>query len=363
MFRKLWFRLALWFVALLCAFFVLFTLAYIVVDIAFLATLSEAEREAFFAADDLSAALDPISENVTILLGLGVAIPLSVFASTILAMRITKPISDVGQAAQAVASGNLSARAPVPRSQEGGEIGALIENVNSLLDMVQASDQQIKEDAAAIAHELRTPLAALQMKLHGMIDGVVDVSTDELQRLLAQSQVLARVVEDLRTLSLASRGDLTLVPAKTDLMALVRSVVGIHAKPLDTAQITVVLAGEAVVADVDPDRMRQALSNLIENAIRYAAEGETLDISVSADQDTARLVVADRGPGLDVDFRAVVFEPFQRAEASRSRELGGSGLGLSIVKAIAEAHGGSVGARPRDGGGLEIHIDLPLTNA
>ena len=358
--KRLWFRLAVWFVAFLTLFFVLFIVAFLLVDFAFVESMTEGDKQAYFAADDRVSELDPVPEEAAFLLVLLVAIPLSVLASVLIALRITRPITQVGAVAQLVVNGDLSARAHLPRNQQGSEIGTLIENVNSLLDMVQASDTRVRTDAAAIAHELRTPLAALQMKLHGMIDGVVPVSGDELKRLLAQTQVLARVVDDLRTLSLASQGALTLVRSQTDLLRLAQSAVEMHARPLDEAGIAAQVGGDTVVAQVDPDRLRQTLSNLIENAIRYASEGGVIDIHVCEEQGQAVLRVADRGPGLGVSFQSVVFEPFQRAEASRSREFGGSGLGLSIVKAIAEAHGGTVQAHTRDGGGLEIALTLPM---
>lgn len=360
---RLWFRLALWFAVIVVAFFVIVTIVYLFVDLALVEAMSDAEREAYSAADDLIGELDPISEGATFLLMLIVAIPLSIFAGALVALRITHPITNVGEAAQQVVNGELSARASLPRNQRGTEIGELVGNVNSLLDMVQASDERIKTDAAAIAHELRTPLAALQMKLHGMIDGVVDVSQEELQRLLAQSQVLSRVVDDLRTLSLASHGELTLVKSDTDLVLLAQSAIDVHAKPLEMAGIAANVIGDAITGYVDPDRIRQALSNLIENVIRYASDGGSIDILVSNKGDNVEIRVSDRGPGLGLNFRSVVFEPFQREEESRSREFGGSGLGLSIVKAIAEAHGGSVEARIREGGGLDVVISLPLRNS
>lgn len=358
--KQLWFRLALWFAAIVILFFIIVTVLYVFLDLALVDAMTEAEREAYFEADEVIGDLDPISEGATFLLMFVVAIPLSVLAGALVSLRITRPITNVGKAAQQVVNGQLSARAELPRSQRGSEIGALVENVNSLLDMVEVSDERVKTDAAAIAHELRTPLAALQMKLHGMIDGVVDVSDDELKRLLSQSQVLSRVVDDLRTLSLASHDQLTLIKTKTDLLTLARSAIEVHAKPLGLAGMSAQVHGVSVIGFVDPDRIRQALSNLIENAIRYASDGQSIEINVSAKQGAAEIRVSDRGPGLGLNFRSVVFEPFQREEESRSREFGGSGLGLSIVKAIAEAHNGTVEAAMRDEGGLDVVVKLPL---
>ncbi|MEJ8562947.1 ATP-binding protein [Yoonia sp. GPGPB17] len=352
--------MVLWFAAILIAFFVLVTFIYLMVDLALVQAMTDEERVAYLRVDDLISELDPVSESTTFLLVILVTVPLSILAGAIVALKITRPITNVGEVAQKVVNGELSARADLAKNQRGSEIGDLVENVNSLLDMVQASDERIKTDAAAIAHELRTPLAALQMKLHGMIDGVVDVSAEELKRLLAQSQVLSRVVDDLRTLSLASHGELMLVRSKTDLLALARSALEVHSRSLDQANMKATVSGDAAVGMIDPDRMRQALSNLIENSIRYAAEGGVIDIHVAGHGETADIKISDRGPGLGLSFRSVVFEPFQREEDSRSREFGGSGLGLSIVKAIAQAHGGTVQATGRNGGGLDIVITLPL---
>lgn len=356
--NRLWFRLTLWFAVILLAFFVLVSLIYTMLDQAVLSQMAPAKRQIFLAVSDQLAALDPVSERATLAIMIGVAVPLSLMAGALVAIRITRPVSQIGQTAQRVVGGELSAR--VPRSaQHGGEIAALVSNVNQLFETVEASDARLKKDAAAIAHELRTPLAALQMKLHGMIDGVVETSEPELHRLLTQSQILARVVDDLRTLSLASHGELTLVKSRTDLLRLAHSAVDMHGDALKAAGMAVTVTGPPTDLDVDADRLRQALSNLIENALRYAAEGGALDVRLHPGQSTCDIEIADRGPGIGLSFRSVMFEPFEREETSRSRAHGGSGLGLSIVKAIAEAHGGSVRATPRDGGGMSVVLSLP----
>jgi len=363
----LWFRLAIWFALISFAITISITAGVIFfeerIDRAWfdglppelqdeITTLEEHQEEAFAGQEEAFAAM---------ILGLffGITLTFATIAGAIVARRITAPITDVGRTAQKVIHGDLAARAKTPRRAIKDELNRLVDNFNVLLDTVQSSNERVKADAAAIAHELRTPLAALQMKLHGMLDGVVEVSEAELQRLLAQTQVLSRVVNDLRTLSLASSGDLLVIKRPTDLLQLGQASVDLHSKPLATAGIKATVTGQAVQAEVDPERMHQALGNLIENVIRYAADGGVLDIYVTGDDRTCELRIGDRGPGLELEFRSVVFEPFQRQEASRSREFGGSGLGLSIVKAIAESHGGSVKAQQRDGGGLDVFLTLP----
>jgi signal transduction histidine kinase len=296
--------------------FVSITIAYMILDQVMMSYLSDAERETYTRLDDRMTELDPVGGGQFVIL-------LFTVIGSLAARRITQPITNVAEVTQRVVKGGLSASAVLPPRQKGREIGALVENVNALLDVAQTSNDRVKTDAFAIAHQLRTPVTALQMKLHGMIDGVVPASDEELQRLLVQTQVLSRVIEDLRMLSLASQGELMLIKAPTNLLTLARSVLALHVKQIETAGIVAQASGQNVVTHVDPDRLRQALSNLIENVVRYASDGASHDITVSQSAGICEIKVSDRGDGLSVSFRAVVFEQFQREDASRFREYGG----------------------------------------
>ena len=344
---------------LVLLFFVLFWAVFIIASEILISRMPPAALEEFIALDQRMSELEPLPETLYLFMMLCVAMFVSIIAGGLLAKRLTRPISNVAEVAQEAVAGNLNARATPLLNQQGNEISGLVDNFNTLLEMVQASETRLKADAAAIAHELRTPLSALQMRIHGLIDGVIEVAPHELERLLTQTQVLVRVVEDLGTLSLASRGEMVLSKSPTDLVELAGAAVALHARALEEAGIAVTIDGTHALADVDPNRLLQALSNLVENVTRYAAEGRVLQVQVARNEATFDISVSDRGDGIGLDFRTLMFEPFQREEASRSREFGGSGLGLSIVKAIALAHGGSVSAAPREGGGMSVILRIP----
>ena len=262
--------------------------------------------------------------------------------------RLMRPLDAVAGALEALAAGDTTARAKA-RPARVAEIDAFQSNFNAMADAVARSERELRETNAAIAHELRTPLTVLIGRLNGMADGIFPMDQDSLRALLTQTGQLHRIIDDLNLLTLAEAGRFTLNREPLDLAGLVR----------DT------LAGEAVEADLrpapvvaDPVRLRQILSALLDNARRYGGEG--LRVEVGAEDGAAVLRVMDRGPGLTAAQAERVFDRFWRAEESRGKHSGGSGLGLAVVRSLAEAHGGSVAYAPRDGGGAVFAVRLPL---
>ncbi|MDQ7851036.1 MAG: HAMP domain-containing sensor histidine kinase, partial [Armatimonadota bacterium] len=213
---------------------------------------------------------------------------------------------------------------------------------------------------ADIAHELGTPLAVLQANVEGMLDGVVETSPDRLASLHAQIRVLTRLVRDLRDLSLAQQGQLPLDRRVTDLAALAREVVELS-RPLaeDKGIALTVHAAGALPVVADRDRIAQVLQNLLSNALRYT-EGGGVAVAVRRDATEGVVEVSDSGPGIPEEELPYVFERFYRVDRSRARTTGGAGLGLTIVKALVESHGGRVWARSRPGGGSTFGFALPL---
>jgi two-component system sensor histidine kinase AdeS len=291
------------------------------------------------------------------------ALCLSLIGATLVARKITQPISEIGLAARKIVNGNLSTRVDTSARVGSSELRALIDDFNALAGSLEHAEQSVRRDAASIAHELRTPITVLNFKLRGFIDGVIAPSDEQFRILLEQTELLSRIVGDLRTVSLAASGDLPLNRKPVDLNDLARSVLAVQRERLKEAGIKAELLGEPVEVQADRDRIGQALANLVENAIRYAAAGEVLDITTSRDGEDAIIEVSDRGPGLTSSLAPMVFHPFSRGDESRSREHGGSGLGLSVVAAIVSAHSGSVVASPRPGGGLSVSVILPIAAA
>jgi two-component system sensor histidine kinase AdeS len=280
-------------------------------------------------------------------------------AGTLLAAYFGAPIESVARAARRVAAGDLSARAK-PRRFMAVEMRDLVRDFNQMAENLERSDHELRGSNAAVAHELRTPLTILRGRLQGMQDGVFAAGEAELSALLKQVESLSRIVEDLRLLSLANSGRLHLEKTELDLDQEIESLLTVLTPDLEAAGLAVNVDILPIRCRADGGRLRQALLALLENVKRYAAEGGDVTVSLATDGTSVKIHVADRGPGLADAAKDAAFARFWRAEDSRSRRTGGTGLGLSVVRAIAQAHGGSVDLSDRAGGGLVASLRLPL---
>jgi signal transduction histidine kinase len=223
-------------------------------------------------------------------------------------------------------------------------------------------EESRRDLVADIAHELGTPLAILQANLEGMLDNVVEATPERLAALHTQVRLLARLVEDLRDLSLAHAGKLPLALHPLDLAALVAdaatAVVPRAAERGVTVQSRIAPGLPPVVAD--RERLMQVAHNLLDNAIRHVPSGGEVTVGLERAGDQVRLWVQDTGPGIPAEELDRVFDRFYRLDASRARASGGSGLGLAIVKSLVEAHGGRVTVTSRPGEGSTFAVVLPL---
>ena len=284
---------------------------------------------------------------------------LGVLLALIFSRRLARPIEAVSGAATRLASGDLSARIPAPKGND--ETALLARNFNRMAEALEKLEAERKALIADIAHELRTPLTIMQGRLEAIQDGVASLEMREIDRLHHQTRLLSRLVEDLRILSLVDAGRLTLERRPLDLRGVVQTAV---AGFQDQAQLKGVklqtrLPPLPLEVEADPDRLTQIISNLLHNALAHTPTGGTIAIEVEAKGKEVAVQVADTGPGIPEEALPKVFDRFFRAEASRSRQTGGSGLGLSIVKALVELHGGQVEARNRSSGGAEFRFFLP----
>lgn len=298
--------------------------------------------------------------QVAVLTGIG----LIVFAMTgtvgfLLAQRFGRPITAVALAARRVARGDLTARAEVPLPGNP-ELATLVADFNQMADHLERAEGERRMTTAAIAHELRTPLTVMRGRLQGMLDGVFETNRGEVTRLVAQTDLLARIVEDLRTVTLAEAGRLDLRWETLELRALAAECIEIMGPRLTNSGLRAEVHGEAVSIRADRDRLMQALCAFLDNAVRYAPNTGVVDITVIREESVASVAVADRGPGLPEGGTELAFQGFWRADESRSRALGGSGLGLAVVQAIAFAHGAQARATNRTGGGSIFEIRFPL---
>lgn len=275
--------------------------------------------------------------------------------------RVAAPIADVMSAADAVADGDLSVRL---REDVPGEFGMLARRFNRMTAELERAEAQRRNLTADIAHELRNPLHILQGNLEGMLDGVYEPSPEILGATLEETRLLARLVSDLQTLSLAESGELPLHPAPiraADLLADVMA--GFSARAAEEGiDLRADIPAEAadLTLTVDPDRMEQVLSNLVVNALRYTSGGGSVTLRAERSVGAARLTVSDTGSGIPPEDLPYIFDRFWRGDRSRVRAGGsGSGLGLAIARQLVRAHGGTISAASTPGAGTEITIELP----
>lgn len=281
--------------------------------------------------------------------------------AVILALRLTKrilvPLDSLADGAKRIAAGDLSIRA-IQCDHSLGEIAYLVDDFNEMATKLQNMVGDMTAWNAAIAHELRTPLTILMGRLQGISDGVFEPSEKMIQSLIFQVSGLSRIVEDLRIVTLQDSGHLVLHFEQARLSLHIQAIVESFHLQLKNAGLKVELNLIDSYINCDPVRVRQALVALLENAQKYARPGRLI-ITLFMLNNDAVLSVEDSGPGLDPNFVDDAFKPFSREDQSRQRILGGSGLGLSVVRAITLAHGGNVKYRRSFDGGSVFEIVIP----
>jgi two-component system sensor histidine kinase AdeS len=281
------------------------------------------------------------------------------FASLRLSQRILTPLNSVAEAIRKVARGDLRARA-IAGDRSLGETATLVDDFNAMAARLQHLEQDFNFWSAAIAHELRTPVTILRGRLQGLAEGVFPSDEAQFRSLLTQVEGLGRLIEDLRALSLAQGGRLDLHIEEIDLTSEVKAATELVMHTFRDAGFDLDVSTKLNVlrARCDAVRIRQALLALLENARRYATPG-AVRIELRSDGCWAHIAIEDSGPGIDPELAAHIFDPFVRGDHSRSRRGGGSGLGLAVVRAIAEAHGGRVICLPGKTGGARFELTLP----
>lgn len=294
------------------------------------------------------------------LAGLGVLV-IAAGLTLLAGRRLTKPIRALTVAANQMGGGDRDARVPVNGNDEVARLGRAF---NAMADSIESGDRQRKTMVADIAHELRTPLANVSGYLEAAEDGVVPLDADLVSSLREESEHLHHLIDDLGILALADAGELRMHPEEFDAADLATRVVAAHQAAAAKAQVSLaVVAAEPVAVHADPMRLRQALANLVGNALRYTPADGSVTVTVTGDDDGVRLDVADDGPGIAPEHLPHVFDRFYRAEKSRSRATGGSGLGLAITRQLVEANGGTVDVSSSAGAGSTFTIRLPATPA
>jgi two-component system OmpR family sensor kinase/two-component system sensor histidine kinase BaeS len=299
--------------------------------------------------------------------GLSIALPLVAGFIAIRTFRgIATPLADVMAAADAVAEGDFSVRVEMEEYRRG-EFAQLARSFNRMAGELERAEQQRRNLTADIAHELRTPLHIIQGNLEGVLDGVYEPSEEHINTTLDETRLLARLVEDLRTLSLAEAGQLPLVLEPVDIGELLADVQTSFSGQAEAAEIDLMLsvngqsAGQLKGMRVSGDigRLDQVMTNLVANAIRHTPAGGTITLSAEAVSDGVEIRVQDNGEGIDPADLPYIFDRFWRGDKARPHSDGAVGLGLAIARQFVRAHGGKIEVESQLGQGTTFTIQLP----
>ncbi|MHA7135358.1 sensor histidine kinase [Oerskovia turbata] len=312
-------------------------------------SMSQHAQEAFASAS-----------QVTLAVALGTSVVVSLGVSVFQARRIRSALGAMAASAGQVAAGGRDVRVPEPgMGREFSDLATALNGMAARLDRDAAMRRRLTDD---VAHELRTPVATITAYLDAIEDGVQELSPETVEVLREQAARLTRLASDLAAVTRAESDDVALATTPTRPDALMAAA-GRAAQEGFAERGVALEAGADVglpTVDVDPVRLGQVLANLLDNALRHTPPGGSVRLEASRAGEHVRFVVADTGDGIDAEHLPHVFERFYRVDAARDRGSGGSGIGLAVVRALVEAHGGTVVAESAGrGAGARFVVDLP----
>ena len=301
------------------------------------------------------------STNRTLLYGALMAAIIALLLGIFLSRTLTRPIRELTQATHAVSEGDLSQQVPIRSNDELGELGKAFNKMSTELSRSVNARKQMTAD---IAHELRTPLSLILGHAEAVHDGVLPPTRENFEIIREEATRLEHLVDDLRILSLADAGELTINPQTIEPQRLLQEVAAIYQYQAQRKNITLDLDITSPLSDieVDPGRMTQVLTNILDNALRHTPEGGRIVLSAKDTNDQVELTIEDSGPGLKAEDIDRIFNRFYRTDSSRQRDgafPGGSGLGLAIARSIVQAHSGQLSAESEAGKGLKVIVRLP----
>lgn len=316
----------------------------------------EATESALFHAEEAFRTAGALSLGIA----LGVAALVALAVSLFITRRIGASLADVATAARDVADGVYDAEVRAPAF--GAEFEDLAHAFNHMSARLRASESLRRRLLSDVAHELRTPVATLNAYLEGLEDGVAELDERTIALLRAQGDRLTHLAEDLAAVTKAESGETRLELRPEDPGRLLTTAAAAARVAAESAGVTVSVDASADLpaVDVDAQRMGQVLGNLLDNAVRHTPTGGSVTLRAYVDASDVVLEVQDTGSGIPAEHLPFVFERFYRADQARDRDHGGSGIGLAIVKAFVEAHGGSITARSEgDQRGSLFEVRLP----
>lgn len=312
----------------------------------------------FFPNSDTQAFL--LRQVSTALVGLAiVSAVLGLIGGVLISRSLAAPLARLAETVRRFGKRDFSARAQVRGSTE---LRAVAQAFNQMATDLEQAETLRRNLVADVAHELRTPITVLQGNLQALLDGVYPLEKDEIARLMQQTEMLTRLVNDLRELTQAEAHQLRIVKAEVDLTALVANTTDAFRVAANERGVRLVaqVPEQAIYIQAEAGRIQQVLTNLIQNALTHTPAGGEVRISLTSERD-ALLTVADTGAGIAAEHLPHIFDRFYRTDRSRSRDTGGSGLGLAIAKAFVELHGGTISVESAGvpGQGSRFIVRLP----
>ena len=262
------------------------------------------------------------------------------------------PVGRLVDAAARLSNGDYSARVP---EVESGPMREVIRSFNGMAERLEQSSEQRRRLLADVGHELRTPLTVIQGELEAMADGVHAAGPEQIEMLLDETRLLARLIDDLRVLSLSEAGELRLDVESIEARTLLADAVGPYQALAARSDIKIETVAEAGAVLADPTRLHEVLANVIANAIRHTPAGGSVTLTATTSATGWLFTVRDTGTGIPADQLPLVFERFAKGADSR-----GTGLGLSIARGLVRAHGGEMTAASVAGQGTTIQFSIPV---
>lgn len=299
------------------------------------------------------------SINTSLILGGLVATLLALGLSFFISTRMTRPLSLMTASAKKMEAGDLSQKIQI---QGEDEISKLAEAFNHLSLALQRQEKLRKNLTADIAHELRTPLTTLRSHLEAFLDGIMEPTKENLASMHEEILRLSRLVDNLGKIAALESGALSLNLKEENLHEIITKAIE-NIKPLfkeKSIDLKADLKADSFVFKVDKDKIRQVLLNLLSNALKFTPTGGQVTVSTASNTKEFKFIVKDTGIGIDEEDQNLIFERFYRVDKSRSRDTGGSGIGLTVAKEMVKMHGGNIQVKSRLGEGSEFIVTLPF---